>query len=187
MPAPRLTTDEYLRTPETVLPQELVWGLVREAAAAPTPGHQEAVGRFFLALDEHLRRTRFGRVWVAPIDVVLDRANHLVLQPDLIVVAESRLGIVTDRVWGPPDLVIEIVSPRPRLGRLDERIAWFAQYGIRECWVVHLLVEEVEVLELAAGGVSQRRSFRDQERIYSSVLPDFTRTAASIFERTAPR
>jgi len=30
----RMTTDEYLRTPETLLPQELAYGFVREAAAA---------------------------------------------------------------------------------------------------------------------------------------------------------
>jgi hypothetical protein len=85
VPAPRATTDEYLRMPETVLPQELVWGVVRDAPA-PAPGHQSVVGLLFLSLTAHLARHGGGRVWLSPIDVVPDRGRHLVVQPDLIVV-----------------------------------------------------------------------------------------------------
>lgn len=76
-------------------------------------------------------------MWSSPIDVVLDRDRHLIVQPDVIVAAEARVGIVTDRVWGPPDLVLEVLSPRPRIGTLQERIDWFSRYGVRECWLVH--------------------------------------------------
>ena len=130
MPGPPMTTDEYFLTPETMLPQELVWGRVRDAAA-PTPGHQWVVGGLYIALTDHVRQHGGGAIWLSPIDVVLDRDSHLVVQPDLILVSEPRIGIVTDRVWGAPDLVIEVLSPWPRIGTLDERIAWFAQYGVR--------------------------------------------------------
>ena len=180
MPAPRLTVDEYLRTPETMLPQELVWGMVRDAPA-PAPGHQWAVGRCFIVLTEHVQRHAAGRVWVSPIDVVLDRERDLVVQPDLIVVAEARIGIVTDRVWGPPDLVIEVLSPRPRIGTLEERIGWFAQYGVRECWLVHQDARTVEVVEFSSGIVAERRAYLSQQRLRSSVLPAFSATPAAIF------
>jgi hypothetical protein len=50
----RMTTDDYLRTPETVMPKELAYGLVREAAA-PTPDTRDG-GRDLYpagALEEH--------------------------------------------------------------------------------------------------------------------------------------
>lgn len=178
MPAPSLTTDEYFLTPETMLPQELVWGVVRDAAA-PTPGHQWVVGQFHVALKDHVEQ-RGGRVWLSPIDVVLDRDRHLVVQPDLVVVTAARLGIVTDRVWGPPDLVIEILSPRPRIGTLQERIEWFSRYGVRECWLVHQNARTVEVLEFSSGTVAGRRLFLTQEDIRSSVLPAFSVTPGLI-------
>ena len=180
MPGPPLTTDEYFLTPETMLPQELVWGIVRDAVA-PTPGHQWVVGRFFIALTGHVERHRDARVWMSPIDVVLDRDRHLVVQPDVIVITEARVGIVTDRVWGPPDLVIEVLSPRPRIGTLQERIAWFAQYGVRECWLVHQDARTVEVLEFSSGTVADRRVFLSQEPLRSGVLPAFSTTPAAIF------
>ena len=186
MPAPRLTTDQYLRTPETLLPQELVYGLVREAAAAPTPGHQWVAGRFFLVLTPHVEELGLGRVWMSPIDVVLDRDAHLVVQPDVIMISRPRLGIVTDRVWGAPDLVIEVLSPNPRIGSLDERVGWFAEHGVRECWLVHQTVCEIEILEFAAGAVAGRRLFHPEEPIQSKVLPEFDASAYSIFGEVWP-
>ena len=176
----RMTIDNYLRTPESLLPQELVYGLVREAAAAPTPGHQWMVGEIFATLRAHLDEHRTARVWMAPIDVVLDRDRHLVMQPDVIVVANERLHLVTDRVWGAPDLVVEVLSPFPRMGRLDERVEWFAQYGVRECWLVHQVEREIEVLELADGAVVERRRFMPRARIESRVLPELSASLQSM-------
>jgi Uma2 family endonuclease len=184
MPAPSLTTDQYLRTPETLLPQELVYGFVREAAA-PRPGHQFAVVRFLVELVEHVEAQRLGRVLPSPIDVVLDRERGLVVQPDLIVMLRDRLYLVTDRVWGAPDLVVEILSPRPRIGALDERLKWFARYGVRECWLYRQPERELEVVEFAAGAVSRRRRFAGEARIESSVLPDFDRSVDAILDRGA--
>jgi Uma2 family endonuclease len=181
MPAPRLTTDEYLRTPETVVPQELVYGLVREAAA-PTPRHQWAVGELFAHLRSHLAGHPVGRVWTSPIDVILDRERHLVVQPDLVVVVQHRLHIVSDRVWGAPDLVIEVMSPRPRIGTLEERLSWFAQYGVGECWLVHQPAQEIEVLAFAEARIAHRARFEADEPIRSNVLPRFSLTPGEILQ-----
>jgi Uma2 family endonuclease len=181
MPAPSLTTDEYLRTPETLLPQELVYGFVRDAAA-PAPGHQFAVVRFLVALVEHVEPGGLGRVLPSPIDVVLDRDRHLVVQPDLIVISRERLRLVADRVWGPPDLVVEILSPRPRIGTLDERLGWFARYGVRECWLFRQPDRELEVVEFAAGAVSRRRRFAGAQPIASAVLPQFNLSLDAMFD-----
>jgi len=180
MPAPPMTADEYFRTPETMLPQELVYGRVRDAPA-PVPGHQWAVGQIFLALTEHVRSRRAGDVWLAPIDVVLDKEKSLVVQPDIIFIAQNRLHIVTDRVWGAPDLVIEVLSPFPRIGDVRERLDWFAEYGVRECWLLHQSIPEVEVVQFAGGKFESRRFFRENERLRSTVLPEFDRPLTRIF------
>jgi Uma2 family endonuclease len=181
MPGPALTTYEYLRTPETMRPQELVYGFVREAAA-PTPRHQGAVGELYFHLRLHLTEHPVGRVWMSPIDVVLDRDRDLVVQPDLVVVMDDRLHLVTDRVWGPPNLAIEILSPRPRIGDVDERLAWFARYGVEECWLVNQAGHEIDVLAFARGGLAGRTSFGHDEPIRSAVLPLFSLTPARLLE-----
>jgi Uma2 family endonuclease len=81
-------------------------------------------------------------VWLSPIDVILDAERALVVQPDLLVVSEARRAIVQDRVRGAPDLMIEVLSPNPRVGSIAERLRWFARYDVRECWLVHCSIVE---------------------------------------------
>jgi Uma2 family endonuclease len=182
MPAPKLTVADYFQYPETMLPQELVYGIVRDAPA-PAPAHQWAVGRFFLALTSHVEPRRLGRVWMSPIDVVLDRKRPLVVQPDLVFISTARLAMVSDRVWGAPDLVVEILSPYPRIGRLDERLAWFAEYGVLEAWLVHQAGRNVEVLRFAAGATAERTFSAENAQIRSAVMPDFRETPGAILGR----
>src|ERR1051326_5136739 len=120
-PAPTLmTVDEYFtKTPETLRPMELVYGLLR-AAESPTVRHQQAVLRLAIALDKHVTSKGIGRVFVAPLDVVLDYQRALIVQPDVFFVSNDRDSIVGDHVHGAPDLVIEVLSPFPRIGRRSE-------------------------------------------------------------------
>ena len=171
----RLTTEAYLEGPETAAPQELVYGVLRDAPA-PTPRHQDTVGMIYRQLQTYFERTRTGKAWISPIDVILDRDNALVVQPDVIALMRDRLHIVTDRVWGAPDLVVEVLSPTPRMGRLSERVEWFAQYGVRECWLVHQLSTLVDVIAFADGRVQATRVFHGQDLIASALLPNLTVT-----------
>src|SRR5437763_1828880 len=88
--APRLmTVDEYFGTPETALPAELKFGVlyVRES---PTPRHQSAVADLFRVLDVYTRARDVGRVWLAPLDVVLDEERALIVQPDLMFISKEN-------------------------------------------------------------------------------------------------
>ena len=106
----KITVDEYFRYPERNRPMELVYGYVREPPS-PFYSHQEVAGKIFRVLSRHVERYRLGVVCISPLDVVLDKESDLVVQPDLLFVANARLGIVRDRVWGPPDLTVEVLSP----------------------------------------------------------------------------
>ncbi len=112
-------------------------------------------------------------MWFAPLDVILDYDRALVVQPDLLFISEERDVIVTERVHGAPDLVIEVLSPRPRIGDIEERLGWFAEHGVRECWLVHQFERSVEVVHFDDRAISARRRFGAAARISSTVLPQF--------------
>lgn len=168
-----MTTAEYLQTPETVLPRQLAYGVLR-VADSPTVNHQRAVRRLVFALGNHVREMRAGELLFAPMDVVLDSKAHVVVQPDLLFVAHGRGGIVSDRVYGAPDLVVEVLSPHPRIGRLEELVGWYAKYGVRECWLVNLAQRQIVVLQFAGGAVSGRSLHESRENVTSTVLPDIS-------------
>jgi len=137
-----MTTSEYFQTPETVLPRELAFGVLR-VADSPVVSHQRVVRDLTIALTAFVRERRLGEVLPAPMDVILDRERDLAVQPDLLFVASHRDAIVGDEILGPPDLVVEVLSPNPRVGRLDERVEWLARYGVRECWLIDIVGREM--------------------------------------------
>ena len=180
--APRLMTiDDYFSTPETVEPAELAFGVLR-VADAPTPRHQSAVAQLFLALHTHVRVRRLGQVWLSPLDVVLDEQRALVVQPDLMFISNDREGIVKDRVRGAPDLVVEVLSPSPRIGRTDEHVQWFAEYGVRECWLVHENKKQLSVITFDERRIGERRLMGARHPIASNVLPEFSLSLEEILD-----
>jgi Uma2 family endonuclease len=174
------TTEEYLNTPETVLPRELAFGVMR-VADAPVVSHQRVVRDLTLALTACARDGRLGEVLSAPIDVILDRGKDLIVQPDLVFVSAGRAEIVGDRIHGAPDLVVEVLSPHPRIGRLHEKIEWFAHYGVKECWLIDLARRQVAVLTFADERVGMRDLFLDADPIASRILTGLRLTPIDIF------
>jgi Uma2 family endonuclease len=175
-----MTTIEYLETPETVLPRELAFGVLR-VADSPVVSHQRVVRDLTIALTACARDARLGEVLPAPMDVILDRDADLIVQPDIVFVSAARAEIVSDRIHGAPDLVVEVLSPHPRIGRLHEKVEWFARYGVTECWLVDLPRREIAVLTFAGGRVAGRGLFAGGDTIASAVLPPLRLTPSDLF------
>jgi Uma2 family endonuclease len=175
-----MTTKDYIDgTYETNRPRELAHGMVREPPS-PFYGHQHIVLRIARLLSDHIEPRGLGRVGIAPLDVVLDAENALILQPDVLFVAEGRASIIRNQIWGAPDLVVEVFSPGTEEWDTRDKVVWYRQYGVREYWLVNPKREAVVVLDF---GVSPpvRRLASGARPIESTVLPDFHVSASFIF------
>jgi Uma2 family endonuclease len=174
-----MTLQQYQLTPTTRLPQELIYGTIR-VADAPFVSHQRVVFSIARAWQEHVAGRRLGEVIIAPTDVILDADRALVVQPDALFVSRERAEIVRERVYGAPDLVLEVLSPEPRIGQIHERIAWFASCGVREIWLHHQPQRRTEILACANGAVVRRATFDLDLPVRSDVLPEFGRRMATV-------
>lgn len=160
-----MTVPEYRSLDESLDHEELHYGTyVREPA--PTTGHQRVAFRLSLHLYEHVLGEKLGEVLTAPLDVVLDRQRALVVQPDIIFISTARAAICQDIIEGAPDLVVEVLSPGTRRRDSLTKLAWYRQYGVRECW----LVDEQACAITVCDADSERR-FERAETIVSSALP----------------
>jgi len=184
-PDVRLTCDDFLLFPEDGKRHELIDG-VHYVTASPALGHQELVGRLYLAIGNFLvGRRHLGRVFLSPADVVL--SYHDVVVPDLLFVAGDQQDILTEaNVQGPPALVVEILSPSTR--RRDEGIKrkLFGEKGIREYWIVDPKGLRVTVFRRSDNGQFPRLmevSAGQGWQLETPLLPDF---ALSIDELFAP-
>lgn len=174
----RVSVEEYFRLPESLNPMELVHGFVREPPA-PRYGHQSIVTRLTAMLDAHVRAHQAGRVCVSPVDVVLDRSTGLVVQPDIVFVAASRLHIIDERIWGAPDLAIEVLSPRTAERDRTTKLAWYRRYGVAEAWLVDVGTRAVTIVSLAPP--ETRAVFSGDMPMSSTTLPHWTMTTSDIF------
>ncbi len=173
----RISTNDYLRMPETNRPAELVYGVVREPPA-PLYGHQKAVGQLFYLLKEHVEKATLGDVCVSPIDVVLDEAAALVVQPDVIFVSKQRSSIIQHCIVGAPDIVVEVVSPGTEHRDRTVKLAWYRRYGVRECWIANPHTRTIDVVDCLTG---LAESFTSAEAVRSHVLPSFAPRADDCF------
>ncbi len=112
----RFTYQDYLAFPDDGLRHELIDG-EHLVTPPPIPRHQEVSMELATAIRNHLRGRPLGKVYAAPIGVVLSDTD--VVEPDVLFVSQDRQEIIGDRaIEAAPDLVVEILSPSTR--RTDE-------------------------------------------------------------------
>ncbi len=176
----RQTVNEYLAGEESLTRQGLIWGSVLHEPA-PSYGHQAIVTRVVVLLSEYVREHRMGLVCVSPLDVILDEARALVVQPDVVFVSNERAAILRNQVWGAPDLVVEVESPGTRRRDRTEKLGWYRRYGVRECWLIDPIATTVTVVPFGDAS-RRRRRFEGRRRLQSTVLPEWEVAAAAFFE-----
>lgn len=98
-----------------------------------------------------------GRVFVAPIGVEFPDTEEGV-QPDIVFVSTPRLHIVReDWIQGPPDLVIEILSPSTAGRDRTIKRQLYRRQGVPEYLIVDPDAAQVEVWRFAAGASEAER------------------------------
>jgi Uma2 family endonuclease len=176
-----MTTVEYIQTRETVLPRELAYGVFR-VADAPSTSHQRVVRQIACPMHTFVQNRALGEVLFAPIDVVLDYRANLVVQPDIVFVARERQRIAAHRLYGVPDLVVDVLSPHPRIGNLDERVNWYAKYGVREIWLATVNTRQLLIVTPFGGRTSSQQLHTGLSEVQSAVLPGFNLRPVDVFE-----
>ena len=179
-----MTVNQYLRTPESHRKESLVYGwLVREAD--PALDHQWFSLGLTLALGNHLLKHKLGLMAPGSIDVILDEAKHLVLQPDISVLLRDRMHFVRRknmRLYGPPNIAIEVRSPSTAKRDRTVKLEWYRQYGVQEYWIVDVRKKQIEVFDFTATPEPVVTTYGDGDTLRSHVLPDFSCSVKRVFE-----
>jgi len=170
LPPRDLTYDDYVGLPDDGRRYEILDGEL-EVSPAPAPKHQGVSANLLVMLLTHVQERGLGRVYHAPIDVILARDS--IVQPDLVFVTAGRESIVTERgIEGPPDLAIEILSPwsvrRDRVAKAE----LYARYEVRHYWIVDPVAQKIEMYEPEGAVYGLVATHEGATRACTSLFPD---------------
>ena len=105
-------------------------------APAPSPGHQTIIGELYLQLANFLKN-KPCKVYLSPFDVRLnpETSDDTVVQADLLIVCDPT-KIDNRGCNGPPNMVIEILSPSSSRHDRFIKLKLYQRYGVKEYWIV---------------------------------------------------
>ncbi len=170
----RMTAEEFFRLPDDGRRYELVEGVVL-MSPSPTPRHQAVAREILFQIEAHLREHPVGQVF-GGTDVRIGKGVHggdLVYRPDVVFFRTERLPRTPDdRLAGPPDLVVEVVSPDSRRYDRETKRQDYERLGVREYWLVDPLRDQLAFFRLEHGRFVEAAPV--EGRFASTAVPGFT-------------
>jgi len=137
---------------------ELIKGKIFKMSPAPSAYHQ-AISTKLLSRVEYFLGNTSCQVFHAPFDVRLPLPTHqkkdeeitTVVQPDLSVICDPK-KIDARGCLGPPDWIIEILSPSTAHKDMKEKFEVYEKAGVKEYWIVFPVEKNILVYTLNEEG-----------------------------------
>ena len=171
--------EDYCRIPDDGKRYEVIRGVLH---VSPSPGyrHQRIVMDLSAMLHHFVKSRGLGEVLVSPMDVLLPGLASPI-QPDIHFVSRERARIIEARyIAGPPDIVIEVLSPSNSPSEMRTRLELLAEAGVAECWVVDPDAHRIDVHVREGMAYRLHGSFGAQDSARSKVIDGFEVPVASL-------
>jgi Uma2 family endonuclease len=150
-----------------------------EIISMPTTTHQTLV--FYLAqmLMAFVRQHSLGRVWIAPIPVLLWPGKYR--EPDVVFVNAEHSHYDDERRILGADLVMEVVSENRQHDYVTKRRE-YEQAGIPEYWIIDPRELQVTVLTLAGTNYVEHGVYKAGDVASSLLLDGFNIAVSTLFD-----
>lgn len=159
---------------------ELAGGILEFMSPAPSVLHQV----ISFELQKRIADTCEAEYMIlyAPVDLILSETE--IRQPDLVLIHRSRLHILSKRgIEGPPDIVLEIISPSTLKRDKVEKWKTYAEYRIPEYWMIDASTGVLEQFEWKDGHYEAADVYTGEEPVRSSRVTCLNFSMKDIMEK----
>ena len=154
------TIEDYFLIPEERR-AELIDGVFYDMAS-PTDIHQMISFEICARFREFINKNKGACIpAMAPLDVQLDEDNKTMVQPDILIVCD-RSKFKNSRIFGAPDLIVEILSPSTRKRDTFLKTGKYACAGVKEYWIVDPIKKRVIVYDFEHEDVPKVYTFEEK-------------------------
>jgi Uma2 family endonuclease len=170
------TYGDYLTWPEGER-WEIIDGSAYDMSPGPTIDHQLISGELLYQF-KHYLRNKTCLVIDAPIDVLFPEPDQDIkntknyVQPDIIVVCDHKKLHERKRCAGPPDLIIEILSPSTACLDMKDKRKLYEHEGVREYWIVDPANKLVQVFILENNKYKIPEIYTKEDKVKVGIFPD---------------
>ncbi|MBF0201102.1 MAG: Uma2 family endonuclease [Desulfamplus sp.] len=199
----KFTYADYLQFPGDQR-WELIEGQPYDMSPAPGTEHQRISGNIFGILWVWSKHMDNGRepalkkekcmVFAAPFDVRLphtmaingkddisDSDVDTVVQPDIVVICDKN-RIDNKGCIGPPDVVVEILSPSTAYKDTTEKLSIYEKHGVREYWIVNPQARYIMLYSLDRGAYGTPAYLKEGDLLVSTALSGLKLDVASLWQ-----
>ncbi|GMT49788.1 MAG: hypothetical protein IEMM0008_1327 [bacterium] len=165
------TYEEYYRLDDEKR-YEVIEGELIEMSS-PSSEHQIITGNLSSMIWVFLKENNLGQVIPSPIDVIFDEQNTF--QPDIVFISSKNKQIIQERgVFGPPDLVVEVLSKSTEKKDRGIKFKAYEKFGVKEYWLVDPRKRSMEVFVLEKSTFISYNFVKNADPLKSRVFPDFS-------------
>jgi Uma2 family endonuclease len=162
---------------------ELIKGKLYKMSPAANINHQTVSANIsWLLFNYFLNKP--CRVFTAPFDVRLfpkhDGKDQTVVQPDLCVVCDEN-KLDKQGCVGPPDLIVEILSPSNSQHDLNTKFNLYQEAIVQEYWIVDTQNKTLIVYTLNNGKYQGSKIYTEEETFNSILFPELNITMKEVF------
>jgi len=179
--AKSITAEELHELPGSEY-MELYEGEIVEVSPA-NARHGNIAVRIAALLLQHAKQKGLGEVLVEG-GFILRRNPDTVLGPDVSFIQRSRIpegGLPEKFFEGPPDLAVEIISPRNPRKELEEKIRRYLIAGTPLCWLIEPGPRTVEIFRDPTGAHAGQKLSGNDPISGENVLPGFSVPISEFF------
>jgi len=132
--AERMTADEFFAFAPKTEKAELIEG-VMIVSPPPLDSHERQNLFLLRLLSEYVEQHDLGEVRGSRTAVRLSEAH--VFEPDILFLSRERSHLLQERgVFGPPDLVVEILSASTATHDRGDKLRAYERFGVQEVWLI---------------------------------------------------
>ena len=151
-------------------------------STSPSLFHQYSLKRLYRIVGIPAEDAGLGQAFFAPVGLFMPGCDPV--QPDFVFVGKDKTDILRDRrIYGVPDLIIEIVSPGNMAYDEETKLAAYEAAGVPEYAIAYPMTRSLRLYRLNADGVYDAPlTFPADASMAFACLPTLTFRVGALFD-----
>lgn len=159
---------------------ELINGILMRRTS-PILSHQKISWKLSHAFEAFNLKKKIGSFFAAPTDVYLDDNNGVV--PDISFVANERNFLIEngEYIAGPPDLIVEIISPGSVKRDRVEKKELYERFSVKEFWLIDPANRTVEIYLIEQDAYLLHAFLEEEGKLTATTAKGFEMEISELF------